>query len=606
MAILLSAIVALLPLILMPRLMLYYDITPKIIVLLLGTAIALPLGLRGKRTSSAGLRLFGILLLAQAVSLVVSTAFSTDMALSVGGSTWRRFGLVTQIALLIFVWLAAQYAAGDPMRVRRFLRVIVISGIPAAAYGILQYFGWDPLIDSSAYHVGDAPLTIVRPPGTLGYVSYFATYLLTVIFSGAALAIVEERRAWQLAGTAAGVLGTAALILTGTRAAMIGLAVGSIVLVIRLEPKMRALVMGAFTLVLAVAGVFYFSSSGLMLRSRTRWFVEDPAGGARLLLWRDSLRMAAGHWLVGFGPETFSKEFPRYQSVDLARAQADFYQESPHNIFIDALTSQGVAGVAILVGLVALGIYAAWKFDGGLAAALGAMLVAVAVSQQFTSFVVPTALFFYLTVGFLVAQAFTPAGRPGYTGHLAMFACTTISLLLMAFAVSLLVNDVSLARVERLARAGRPREAATLYHRFEPWRPPGMRTDLWYSRLMAGAVTSAKSNADGIAAWQQGLAAAVGASRNAEEPQNAWFNLAVFYGRQNDHAHTEQALRAAISSAPNWFKPHWILAQVLGLEGRYREALVEADRAVDLNGGKNPEIIRTAVEIRALLTNTKK
>lgn len=607
MAFLLSAIVALLPLILTPQLMLYYDITPKIEVLLLGTAIALPLGLRRKRPSSAGLKLFGILLLAQAVSLVVSTSFSTDVALSVGGSTWRRFGLITQIALLIFSWLAAQYAAGEAMRVRRFLRVIAISGVPAAAYGILQYFGWDPLIDSSAYHVGEAPFTIVRPPGTLGYVSYFATYLLSVIFSGAALAMVEERRGWKIAATAAGILGTAALILTGTRAAMIGLACGTIVLLIRLTPRTRARAIGALSLGLAALGGFYFSSAGHMLRSRTRWFVEDPAGGARLLLWRDSLRMAAGRWLVGFGPETFSQQFPRYQSVDLARAQADFYQESPHNIFVDALTAQGVAGLAILLAVVALGFYAASRSpDRRLGVAMGAMLAAVAVSQQFTSFIVPTAMFFYLTAGLLVAQAFTPTSLSGYDSRLAMVACMTVSLLLISFAIVLLAGDVSLARVEQLTRTGHSAEAAALYQRVAPWRPPGMRTDLWYSRLMAAAVPSAKSNAQAIAAWQQGLAAAVRATRNAEEPQNAWFNLAVFYGQQNDHAHTEQALRAAISSAPNWFKPHWILAQVLGLEGRFGEALVEADRAADLYGGKNPEIIRTAAEIRALSTNSHK
>src|SRR3984893_10097218 len=204
MAILLSAIVALLPLILAPHLMFYYDITPKIVVLLVGTAVALPLSLLTKRTSSAGLRLFGILLIAQAAAIVISTGFSTDVALSFGGSTWRRFGLMTHIALLMFVWLVAQYAAGDPMRFRLFLRAIAVSGIPAAAYGILQYFGWDPLIDASAYHVGEAPLTIVRPPGTLGYVSYFATYLLSAIFSGAALTIVEETRAWKIAGAASG------------------------------------------------------------------------------------------------------------------------------------------------------------------------------------------------------------------------------------------------------------------------------------------------------------------------------------------------------------------------------------------------------------------
>src|SRR5215472_11440261 len=84
MAILLAAIVALLPLTLAPHLLFYYDITPKIAILLLGAALALPLALRRGRARSRGLTLFGMLLVAQAVSVVLSTVFSADRALSVG------------------------------------------------------------------------------------------------------------------------------------------------------------------------------------------------------------------------------------------------------------------------------------------------------------------------------------------------------------------------------------------------------------------------------------------------------------------------------------------------------------------------------------------
>ena len=88
--------------------------------------------------------------MAQGASLAVSTAFSSDAALSLGGSTWRRFGLITQLAMLLFAWFAAQYAAGAAERVRQLMRVIAVAGIPAAVYGIAQYFGWDPLIDPNA------------------------------------------------------------------------------------------------------------------------------------------------------------------------------------------------------------------------------------------------------------------------------------------------------------------------------------------------------------------------------------------------------------------------------------------------------------------------
>ena len=608
MAIVLSAIVVLLPLILTPHWLFYYDITPKVFVLVAGTAIALIFAWRGERAQSPGLRAFGLLLVAQAGSLALSTVFSIDAEISLGGSTWRRFGLVTQVAMLIFVWLAAQHAAGDPLRVRRWLRAIAAAGVAAAAYGILQYFGWDPLIDPAAYHIGEPPLTIVRPPGTLGYASYFATYLLAVIFAGAGLIAIEESRGWKLLGAAAGILGTAALSLTGTRAAMLGLACGAVFLAFRLRPRIRARELAASLAALAAFTGFYVSPAGQMLRNRTRWYVEDPVGGSRLLLWRDALRMAGARWPVGFGPETFPIRFPQYQSAELARAYPDFYQESPHNIFIDALAGQGLPGVAVLAGVTFLGFYAIRKAPARrLASALGAALVAMLASQQFTSFTLPTALFFYLTVALLVAQVFVPVplqakGRRGAV----IFASGIVSLLFFTFALSLLAADATLARVSRLIRGGKPREAGAVYQQLQRWQPPGVRTDLWYSRAMGGASTHAQNRLEAIAEWQEALAAAVRASRNAEDRQNAWLNLATFYGRQNDFPHTEQSLRAAIAFAPNWFKPHWLLAQVLRIGGRLEEARREASLAVDLDGGKDPEVARTAVEITAAIRPSEK
>ena len=600
MAILLSAILALLPLILAPGLLFYYDITPKIVVLLTGTAIGL-LVRREAQARSTELRIFGMLLLAQGASLALSTVFSSDVALSLGGSMWRRFGLLTQLAALLFAWTAAQWAAGDARRVRHLIRVIVVAGVPAAAYGILQYFGWDPLIDRSLYHIGEAPLTIVRPPGTLGYVSYFATYLLSVIFAGAALMQAEESRWWKLTGAAAAILGTLSVTLTGTRAAMLGLVAGVLFLAVCLRPQMRAIVWAAAAAAtLGMAGL-YLSPAGQMLRARMRWFFEDPLGGGRLLLWRDSLRMCALRWPLGFGPETFSIHFPRYQSPELARAYPQFFQESPHNIFIDALAGQGVPGIAVLIGLTALGFYSAWKpRHRPEVAAVGAALLALLVSQEFTSFTLPTAVFFYLTIALAVALAAAPVSLPAGKGGTIQTVCFALSsTLFIAFAIALAGTDAGLARVDRLIRADKLPEAAAVYAKIRPWQPPGVRTDLWYSRAMAGAAQRAQNSAESIAAAQQALAAAVRASRSSDEPENAWLNLAVFYGRLNDPVHTEQSLRNAISCAPNWFKPHWLLAEVLRVAGRMQEASAEAMLAADLDGGKDPEVARTAREISA-------
>ncbi len=603
MALCLRAIVTLLPLILIPYVLLYYDVTPKILVILVGVAIAVLLTVREAPAKSPLLRIFGFLLAAQCAWLAVVTVASKDPALSFGGSAWRRYGLVTQAAVLLLAWIVAQFTAGNSGRIRALLRAMAVGGIPVAVYGILQYFGWDPIIYHSAYHAGFGPLAIVRPPSTMGHASYLATYLLSVIFAGVALVWIDESARWRILAACACLAGTAALILSGTRAAMLALLCGAILLGVWLRPKIRAREVAATVAGLGLLAGFYFSPAGQLLRGRMLWAAGDWFGGGRLMLWRDALRMAAARWYAGFGPETFSVWFPRYQSADLARAFPAFYQESPHNIFLDALADQGVVGAVLFIAVPALGFYAAWKArESKLAKVLASALAALVVSQMFTVFIAATAVFFYITIALLVALASQPVRVPP-GGHRAVqwIGAGLVAVLFLAFAMALLFVDRGLGRVNYFAYYGRVPEAVASYRQVERWRPPGVRTDLWYSRAIAGAGRKAANVADASLAWQQGFESAQRAVENAEELENAWLNLAVFYGTRNDFPHTEQALRSAIASAPNSYKPHWLLAQTLWVGGKLQEAEAEAARAADLNGAKDPAVARTLTGIRAAL-----
>jgi hypothetical protein len=108
-------------------------------------------------------------------------------ALSLGGSNWRYWGLLTQLAALGFAYLVAACCAGHPGRLRVLLRSVAAGGLIVAAYGIAQYFGWDPLLDARGYHTGEGIFAIVRPPSTLGHADYSANWLLFVVFAAAAL-----------------------------------------------------------------------------------------------------------------------------------------------------------------------------------------------------------------------------------------------------------------------------------------------------------------------------------------------------------------------------------------------------------------------------------
>jgi tetratricopeptide (TPR) repeat protein len=149
----------------------------------------------------------------------------------------------------------------------------------------------------------------------------------------------------------------------------------------------------------------------------------------------------------------------------------------------------------------------------------------------------------------------------------------------------MLAADRSLELARRDMESGRLLQAIAHY---QAGRARGLSADIWYARSLAAV------------APQQALQAAVRAIPG-EDAQNAHYTIAWIYARTGDVPHTEQALRATLACAPNWFKPHWMLAQILQRQGRTAEASAEAARAAYLDAGKNPEVAQTAQAMGALV-----
>ena len=584
MALFQTLVIGLIALIITPGYLFYFDVTPKVVILLTGTAGLLIMAARS-RDLSPGPRLFAILLLLNAGSLTLSSAFSINRALSLYGSTWRCFGAAVQCVAMLFAWLVAWQSTGRPDRARLVLRGVSIAGMVSAAYGIAQYFGWDPLQPAASYRIGEGIWTIVRPPGTLGYASYFATWLLMTVFLSLALAAMETTRAWRWLAQTAAALSLAAMLFTGTRAALLGLVAGGMAWLWWNGFRLPRRAMAATAVVVLCGAGFYFSPPGQQMRSRSRWFSEDPWGGARPLLWRDSFWMAARRPLAGFGPEVFLAEFPHFESKALAEAYPDFVHESPHNILLDAMVSQGMPGLLLLCGLCAAGFAWAWKLK---AEWLAAALAAGMVSQQFTAFTMPTAVLFLTTIA-LAAGLATEAGAPRRNPVLA----GTAPVLVLAFlylAIRLTMADHALAVTKRYFDTSELQSATAEYETYWFWHLPGTSADLWYSRSWMGVARSTHE----AAVWQQAMAiseqSAARATDNAEEPFAAWYNLAQISALLDNYLATESSLRRAIDSHPNWFKPHWMLARQLRLESRLDEARKEAALAAELDAGHHPEV----------------
>ena len=324
------------------------------------------------------------------------------------------------------------------------------------------------------------------------------------------------------------------------------------------------------------------------------------------MVWRDSLGLVRQHPIVGVGPEMFATEFPAFQSVKLARAYPDFYHESPHNLCLDALISQGVPGLALLILVFVQSWIAAgrWVEYKQLGTALLAALSASFVSQQFTAFIVPTAFVFHFAAGMLVAGAM-PENTPvkplnRRVGRFLQALAVPAGTLFLVLAVQLVHVDFRWGLVRRALEANRIPEAMEEYRAVTTMVPPETGLDMWYSRELITKTASSTETLKQLAN-RQALEAAERATTVTEDRHNAYYNLAVLDGAQGDLPGAEQALHSSIASAPRWFKPHWLLSEILNLTGNLNEAESEAQLAVDLNGGKNPEVAETLEQIQAAI-----
>jgi len=141
-----------------------------------------------------------------------------------------------------------------------------------------------------------------------------------------------------------------------------------------------------------------------------------------------------------------------------------------------------------------------------------------------------------------------------------------VSVLLVAFALLLAVSDFRLAQFQR-----------NLHY----VRLPVAAEDIYCSRMLART------------SYRTAIEAAARATTTADDPANAWYNLAVFTAATGDIAGTRRSLEEAARQSPNWFKPHWTLARLLRQTGDAMHAKLEADRAVLLDANHHSEVLAT-------------
>jgi O-antigen ligase len=615
----LAGVVVTVPLAVVPGLLLF-DVNPKLLVIVPGACLVwLALALEGRL--AGGRRLpawFAWPLAGLGAAAILATIFSRDLVLSLAGSEWRRMGLPAWLACLALAG-SVPLVVGDDRRRRQFLlAAMALTGVVAAAYSFAQYAGWDPLIPAALFRIGEGG-AIVRPPASFGHPDYFAVFAVLAGFAAAGMAFAARalwaRTGWALA---AAVL-AGGLLLTGSRGGWLGAAAGLALLAGSL-PRRRALLAGLLVLT-ALAALFVVSPAGRPVRNRLLSFSSDPGAPARLPLWRDSLRLARDHWLLGTGPDNFQLVFPPYESFDLAGRAPDHYAESPHNAFLDYATAAGMPALLAFVVLVGAALRSGWRRrrESALEASLLAGLAGGLAASQFLADTIATRLALLVFVGLLACRCNdssraarvservprSAAGAPSSAhvpllrhplpygrGSVAVAAAAVAALgAALYFGGRLAYADWQGMQAARAVAAGKLAEAAAAERAAQRAFPWTGTYALAYSRSLGMLVIR---GGEGLPPRPLLLDAAEVAAREAlphsSKPQIVLVHLASLHVLEGRLREAEEELRAAARAAPSWYRPRYLLAALLAEQRRYGEAAEHAAAALERGARVHPEI----------------
>jgi O-antigen ligase len=256
-----------------------------------------------------------------------------------------RFG---EMALLA-AWVAR--ACGREQDVLDSLRLLIGMGLVSALVGLVQTM----LGPQAAINAGLGSLTlyqgtVLRAYGTFGHPNQLAGYLILILPVTAVECLYQKNWRARLFPLGAFLVMTAALLLTFSRGAWLGLGLVSVVLYCLLVPRpwlWRGLALGAVAMVLLYAGMRAVPGPADLIAQRAvslQHPAQEDSVHFRQVCLQTAAKMFKEHPLVGFGAGEYPRNIRRF--FDERYYAWDAINKHIHNLYMQILVETGALGLA--------------------------------------------------------------------------------------------------------------------------------------------------------------------------------------------------------------------------------------------------------------------
>lgn len=306
---------------------------------------------RSVPTNLSGL-IFWLLIIFSGMVLI-SSALSPDPHYSFLASPQRSGGSLNLVLYIIFsLFLFLIVRKKDWGKLWNFAIGI---GTLVSLIAIFQYF----------HLFGKVLITYTGEiPSTIGGPAFLGMYLLLLIFPLLSLVLTEPERRRKVIYSICLLLFIAALMVSQSQAAYIGLILGVIYFIL-FAPRKLTLIKGiVITLIfLGIAGTLYLKANpenplndGTLVRNITSWRMDS----SRLSAWKVSLQTLKDRPIIGYGWENFSIPFDKHYDPSLEgikrvpRGAVTGWWDRAHNFILEIAITLGFPALIVYLSIFAL------------------------------------------------------------------------------------------------------------------------------------------------------------------------------------------------------------------------------------------------------------